>query len=439
LPPIINGMPNALGGTDTGEKRISWRLPFLIWGLVSVTACLYEWFGASLHGVSGPRWFVGGDELWAVATSAFLNTHGGFAHLYAFDKPDTQLVTPPGLTLMVALLLHGISLLGAGNTSFQVGKGGLRLVGYAWNIVVPLLTLAAMAAIFPVDALARRLGIEAWRRWLLAIVSATGLWWVAVSWGHPDEAIAIGVIAGSLLFAIDGRADASAWCAGIGIAIQPLVLLAVPMILAVQAARRWPKMALRMVLPTLAVVLVPLLGDPQDTLRQLLGQPNTFTLPTTYPLPWLAFARHVVNNGPGGGPMRSVAIILSVAITWLFLFRGGHTPDPMLLVWLAGVAQGLRCVFESVLDPYYVVPGLLLLLIAAMRQRPSRIAAACSLAALTGWLTEFHSLGTWGYLAMLVIGLGGVSALAFPTRTEQVDHGAVPAEPTIRALIAARA
>jgi hypothetical protein len=422
-----------VSATALSDRRpFTWKLPLTVWAIASVTACLYQWYGAAFHHVSGPRWWVGGDELWFVVTSAFVNTHGGFAHLYAFDKPTAQLVTPPGLILPVALVVHLVSLIGGGSTTFQLSAKthGLLLIGQAWDIVVPLLTVGSMATVFPVDALARRLDIDGWRRGLLAVLTAASLWWVAVSWGHPDEAIAIGLIAGALSFTIDGRHAASAWCVGIGIAVQPLVLLVVPAILAFHASRRWPPMVARMLLPASALLLIPLIGDPTDTLSQLLGQPVYTKLPTSHPLPWLAFARHIVNNGPGGGPMNTVAVVLAVVIAWLVMRNEGVTRDPALLVWLAGAGESLRCIFESVLIPYYVVPGLLLCLVAGLRLSAWRIASASALAAVTAWLSESHALGAWGYFAVMVAGLGGVAALAW--RTIWVSEAVAPCPPTPR-------
>ena len=48
--------------------------------------------------------------------------------------------------------------------------------------------------LFAADALAERLGASLPKRFLLAAAEATALWNVTIRWGHPEDAVAVGLL-----------------------------------------------------------------------------------------------------------------------------------------------------------------------------------------------------------------------------------------------------
>ncbi len=95
-------------------------------------------------------------------------------------------------------------------------------------------------ALFAADAIAERLGATRPKRAVLAAAGAVALWNVSVRWGHPEDAVAVGLLLFGILALSDGRTGRSAWLIGAAVAVQPLVLLALPVVLTVIAPRRWP-------------------------------------------------------------------------------------------------------------------------------------------------------------------------------------------------------
>ena len=69
-------------------------------------------------------------------------------------------------------------------------------------------------ALFAADAIAERLGATRPKRFWLAAASATALWSVTVRWGHPEDAVAIGLLLYAILALADARPARSAWLAG---------------------------------------------------------------------------------------------------------------------------------------------------------------------------------------------------------------------------------
>ena len=83
----------------------------------------------------------------------------------------------------------------------------------------------------------------------------------------------------------------------------------------------------------------------------------------------------------------------------------GWTPDELReIVWWCGVALALRCVFESVMVAYYPWPPLALALIAASRSWV-RMVIAGSVATTLTFVTQDAWRNTWGWYAMVVVGL----------------------------------
>src|SRR5581483_7680571 len=79
----------------------------------------------------------------------------------------------------------------------------------AWLVAGPYQIAISCLVLFAVDFLAERQGCNLPRRFFLTVVSTVALWSVAVRWGHPEDAVAVGL----LLYGI-GALDSSRVRAG---------------------------------------------------------------------------------------------------------------------------------------------------------------------------------------------------------------------------------
>ena len=71
------------------------------------------------------------------------------------------------------------------------------------------------------------------------------LWSVCARWGHPEDAVAVGLLLYAVLAQGNGRNAVAGWLAGAAVCVQPLVLLALPIMLALLPWRRMPAFLVR--------------------------------------------------------------------------------------------------------------------------------------------------------------------------------------------------
>ena len=64
----------------------------------------------------------------------------------------------------------------------------------AWLLAGPYLIIVSAVALFAADSIAEDLGVSRPRRALLAAAGAVALWGVSVQWGHPEDAVAVGLL-----------------------------------------------------------------------------------------------------------------------------------------------------------------------------------------------------------------------------------------------------
>ena len=85
-------------------------------------------------------------------------------------------------------------------------------------------------ALFGADALsAKGLGVPRSKRDFVNLFVAVGLLNTDVLWGHPEDAIAVGLTSYAIVALIDGRREPAGWILGAAIALQPSVLLVLPL------------------------------------------------------------------------------------------------------------------------------------------------------------------------------------------------------------------
>ena len=116
------------------------------------------------------------------------------------------------------------------------------------------------------------------------------------------------------------------------------------------------------------------------------------------------------------GPGRVIALVLACAIgVWV----AKKKPPLLEVVWWAAVALSLRCVFECVMDPYYLLPALSLAVIVAFKLSTTRLTLAVLATAFCTWLSYWHT-GEWTYYSLVIGLLLLVLAFTWPGRSAQV-------------------
>src|SRR5262249_62254795 len=117
-----------------------------------------------------------------------------------------RLVTFPG---GVVILVPVVAVIEAAGLSLQVPGTQLPQPG-AWLLAGPYEVIVSAVALFAADAIAERMGVTRPRRALPAAASAVALWSVSVRWGHPEDAVAVGLLLYGILALSDSRAGRSA-------------------------------------------------------------------------------------------------------------------------------------------------------------------------------------------------------------------------------------
>ncbi len=194
--------------------------------LIGITSTL--WWAP----VSGGRlvWSVPHD-LWGTMLAASRLLHGDLGGLYT--KP-TGLITLPGGAL---ILVPVVAVIDAAGLSLRLPGPHFPQPG-AWLLAGPYETALSAVALFAADAIAEHLGLRKRQRAALAAAGAVMAWNVSVRWGHPEDAVAVGLLLYAVLALARGRTGRSAWLVGAALAIQPLVVLAVPVLVCVIQPRR---------------------------------------------------------------------------------------------------------------------------------------------------------------------------------------------------------
>jgi hypothetical protein len=402
-------------------------------------------------------WIVPGD-LWGTFRTAQFVAWGDIGNVYSSGG---GLVSLPGISVALApaaLLLNHLGL----SIGFPIAISHPT----DWLVLGPYATVLGAIVLVPLDGLAEELGLGQRARAASSISEAVVLWPVLAIWGHPEDSLAMAFALWGLMAAMRGRWRATGWFWGLALVMQPLVVLMLPIVFALVPRREWPRFALRSVLPSAALVAIPLAQSWHQTTTALLKQPNYPTV--DHATPWLSLApvlskSHPVSAGhihestlsSGGtqftvsvvhsiygdtvaaGPGRLIAIGLSLLLG-IWVYR--HRPTPETIVWLCCVALSLRCVFEAVMNPYYLWPPLALAFVLVVRSRWRFALAVVASVGLTWW--SYRHLGPWEWWAPVVILLGLVVISARPARaapdtaTAQAEwRGADSSREAIKALV----
>src|ERR1700723_1999968 len=156
-------------------------------------------------------------DLWGTLIATTRLAHGNIGGVYA---PPTGLISLPGAA---GILLPCAALISALGLSLVI-PGPHNLHPAVWWVAGPYEIALCCVTLFAADALAERLGVRFWKRGLLAAVSAAILWSVSARWGHPEDAVAVGLLLYAVLAQSRGRLGRAGWLAGAAGCVLPLVL-----------------------------------------------------------------------------------------------------------------------------------------------------------------------------------------------------------------------
>jgi hypothetical protein len=376
-------------------------------GLIAIGMASTIWWGPGLMGK--PAWALP-DDLWGTLVAAQRLLHLNVSGLYT--RP-TSLVTFPGAAV---ILVPVVAIIDAAGLPLRV-PGAHNAHPGAWLLAGPYQIALSAVALFAADAIAEHLGVTRRGRALLAVAGAVALWSVSVRWGHPEDAVAVGLLLFGILALAGSRPGRSAWLIGAAAAVQPLVLLALPIVLTVIPPRRLAGFLARVAAPGALLLGAAVAANWKAAIGAVTRQPNWPAI--NHPTPWTSLVPHLSHGSVAAGPGRALAILVACGCALVAGRRwraardtAGWSPETLAqLLWWTAVALALRSVFEPVMVAYYLWPVLAVALITASRSWPRLVAASVTAATLT-FVSQAAWRGQWGWWATMIAGLGLILFLA---------------------------
>jgi len=376
----------------------------------------------------GPRYYghtawAVPDDLWATMVAAQRILHLDLAGLYTLP---TNLVSFPGTAV---ILLPVVVIMDAAGLPLRAGPQGPH--PGEWLLVGPGEVIISAVALFAADAIAERLGASRPKRFVLAAASATALWNVSVRWGHPEDAVAVGLLMYAVLALSGARTSRAAWLAGAAVAVQPLVLLAFPVLVGAVEPRRLPGFVGRAASPSVLLLALAAAANWTATFHAVTSQPNAPTV--DHPTPWIYLAPHLSGGSVAAGPARALTIAVAcgcgLAIWWRWRaarLTAKWSPEILQdVLWWIAVALALRSVFEPVMVSYYVWPPLAVALAAAS---PDWLRLVPTGAAATGltFLSQIWWRNPWAWWTPIITVLGLTLLLAYPRSARSTAAQVLP-------------
>jgi hypothetical protein len=415
-------------------------------GLIAVGMFTSTW-GTTLLG--RPEWALPYD-LWGTLIATTRLAHGNIGGLYA---PPTGLISLPGAAV---ILLPCAALIAAFHLSLAI-PGAANLHPAVWLLAGPYQIAIGCLPLFAADALAERLEVPRWTRALLALAGAGILWSVCARWGHPEDAVAVGLLLYAVLAQGNGRNALAGWLAGAAVCVQPLVLLALPIMLALLPWRRMPGFLVRAAVPSAVLVAAAAIGNWHDTYSSITSQPDSPVI--NHPTIWTSLAPQIANHNVAAGPFRLATIVLAclcalaIRRRWTeYLGREGSPREPPAtsarrrtgeilpnrllasVLWWVALTLALRSFFEPVMVSYYPWPPMAVALIPAATLGWRRLFATSVLAGVLTAAAQGPSHDYWIWWAPIVAGLIVLLVIAWPRTAALMPRRSVrEAElPTVR-------
>jgi hypothetical protein len=405
------------GDTSARPARASWPARRL-WPLIASAGLLLMGMFTTTWGptlIGRTEWALPYD-LWGTLIATTRLAHGNIGGLYA---PGTGLISLPGAAV---ILLPCAGLISALGLSLAI-PGPHNLHPAVWLVAGPYEIALCCVTLFAADALAEELGVRLAKRGLLAVASAGILWSVSARWGHPEDAVAVGLLLYALLAQSRARPALAGWLAGAAVCVQPLVLLALPVMLALLPWRRMVPFLVRAALPSAVLLAASAIANWHDTYTAVTSQPNSPVI--NHPTAWTSLATPMAGQNVAAGPFRLATIVLAclfaVLIRRYWQARGQWPGDfrwPAELLadalWWAALVLALRSFLEPVMVSYYPWPPMAVALIpAATLSWPRLLAAGVVAGGLTA-AAQGPSHAVWIWWVPLVAGLVVLLLIARP-------------------------
>jgi hypothetical protein len=367
------------------------------------------------------------DDLWGTLIAAQRLAHLNLAGLYTLP---TQLVSLPGAAV---ILVPAIAVIDLAGLQLTVPHAHGAYPG-VWLLAGPYQVAISAVVLFAADAVAERLGASKPKRFWLAAAGATALWSVTIRWGHPEDAVAIGLLLYAILALADSKGARSAWLAGAAVAVQPLVLLAFPLLAAVVEPRRLPGYIARAVVPGALLLAAAAAANWTATVHAVTSQPNYPAI--DHPTPWIYLAPHLTEGQVAAGPARILAIAAAVgcALVVVRRWRRARPAAPWSrealteLLWWTAVTLAIRSAFEPVMVAYYLWPPLAVALAGAARDWSRLLPAGATAVGLT-FFSQVQWHDPWSWWTPMVAGLALTLYFARPRFTRARPAPQVLPEP----------
>ncbi len=361
-------------------------------------------------------------DLWRTLVAAGRMRHLQLGGLYT---QPTALITFPGAALILVPIGAVVDAAGL-DLAFQTAQNPYPA---AWLVAGPLEIALSATVLFAADAIAERLHADRRNRALLATAGAVVLWNVSVRFGHPEDAFAVALLLFGILALSATKEHRSAWLVGAAVAVQPLVLLGLPVVLATLPVRRIPGFLLRAASPALVLLGAAAAANWGATIRAVTSQPNWPS--RNHPTPWTSLAPEIGGGAVAAGPSRALAVLLACLCGVIVARRWRTAAHPVCawdaaalerLLWWVAMALTFRCVFETVMVAYYVWPTLAVALVAAARGR-RRLPATALFAVFVTFIAQVPWRGAWLWWGITVIGLG---LTLYASRPRSTPHSVGP-------------
>jgi hypothetical protein len=423
------------------DRLIRRKWPVVLTAVFIATgmAFMFAW-NPLVHHVN--NWATGGD-VWGIYRGAQYVSWGDLGGIY---NQGNGVVAFPGMEVLlvpVALVSDHFHLV-ASFGPFMLPRPTVA------PLLMPVELLLASSVLFAADALAERLGVAARRRAWLCLSVAVVAWPTTALWGHAEDALAMTFALYAMVALLNRRWPLMGWLFGIGVVMQPLVVLLLPVFLGTTPRGQRFLLAVRSLALSAFLVLVAFAGDASDAYRSLVEQPTPPSI--NHATPWSHLSPVVSSkavqtihgaglvpaaDGSGhfsmhsatatgqavvqvsGGAGRMIDVVLAILIG-LYVWR--RPQSPVRVLWLAAVVLVSRCFFEPVMTPYYLAPPLFLCLVLASRQRGKRFWSSVVIA-FEITVFAYHHLNPWVWWVPIVAGLVAILALTYPghENTERTD------------------
>jgi hypothetical protein len=411
-------------------ERIRRRWVPLLGSVVFVLIGMLTTAWGPTHILGRPEWALPYD-LWGTLIATVRLAHGNIGGVYA---PGTGLISLPGAAVILLPCAAVISALGL---SLQI-PGPQNLHPAVWLLAGPYEMALSCVTLFAVDALAERLGVGRWKRALLTAISLGILWSPAARWGHPEDTFAVGLLLYAVLAQSNDRVVLAGWLTGCAVCVQPLVLLALPVQLALLPWRRMVPFLVRAAVPSAVLVAAAAIANWHDTYTSVTSQPDSPVI--NHPTIWTSLAPQLANQNVAAGPFRLATVVLAclcalvirrrwqarlteqqnyeISETSDTADRPGSPGWPTALLadvlWWVAFTLALRSFFEPVMVSYYPWPPMAVALIPAATLGWRRLIAVGAVAGGLTAAAQGPSHAIWIWWVPIVAGLAVLLALSRP-------------------------